>query len=84
MQAATLLHWDTESSTPHQSIITETSLWACVFTTSINVAGTGMTTVCATQLIVAVVWAGYDWKCKNTACIYVKHGLKNVSMLITH
>lgn len=26
MQAATLLHWDTESSTPHQPIITETSL----------------------------------------------------------
>ncbi len=84
MQAATLLHWDTESSTPHQSIITETSLWACVFTTSINVAGTGMTTVCATQLIMAVLWAGYDWKINN--CIYVKHVLKMYSIFkkITH
>lgn len=77
MQAATLLHWDTESSTPHQPIIAETSLCACVFTTSINVAGASMTTVCATQLIVAVLWAGYDWKCNN--CIRICQAcIKNV------
>lgn len=65
IQAATLINRYTESSTPHQPNITETSLWACVFTTSINVAGASMTTVCATQLIVAILWAGCDWEHNN-------------------
>ncbi len=51
---ATPLHRDTPCSTPNEAFITETSLRANMLTGGIDAAGTGVATVSATQLIMAV------------------------------
>ena len=52
--AATVFHRDTSRPTPEETFITETSLRANLLTGGINAVGTGVTTVCTTQLIMAV------------------------------
>lgn len=54
--AATAFHGDTHCPTPDKAFITETSLRANLLTGGINAAGTGVATVSATQLIMAVGW----------------------------
>ena len=56
IQAATAFHRDTSCPTPDEAFIAETSLRANLLTGGINAAGTGLTTVCTTQLIMAVGW----------------------------
>ena len=59
IRATTLLYRHTVVSTPYKAFITETTLSACSLTYDIYAAGTGMTTVRATQLIVTVRRADY-------------------------
>ncbi len=54
--AATAFHRDTRCPTPVEALITEASLRANLFTGGINATGTGVATVGATQLIMAVSW----------------------------
>ncbi len=54
--AATPFHRDTSCPSPEEAIVTETSLRENLFTGGIIAAGTGVATVSATQLIMAVSW----------------------------
>lgn len=54
--AATAFYGDATCPTPGKAFITETSLRANLLTGGISAAGTGVATVCTTQLIMAVGW----------------------------
>ena len=56
IKTATLFHRDTAPPAPHKSIITETALSTGPVTAGINAAGTGVPTLCATQVVVAIFW----------------------------